>query len=183
MKVIEFLHTRQSNPHLTGVAPVQEIIDDILTAGMRVPDHGALTPWHFTVVKEQGLDKLSKAFKSAVISDGADDNKIAKAEKMPYRAPLIIVISSRCKQHLKVPRQEQLIAAGCTVHAMQMAALSLGLGAMWRTGEMSYHPLVKERLGIDLHEEIIGFLYIGEVAKSLPLKANKAFNDHVSYFQ
>ncbi|MGB1261280.1 MAG: nitroreductase family protein [Cognaticolwellia sp.] len=182
MNVLEFLHTRQSNPHLQGEAPNEQTINNILLAGMRVPDHACLTPWRFTVIKEQGLSKLSQTFKSAAISDGADEAKIAKAEKMPFRAPLIIVISTKFHQHVKVPKQEQLIAAGCAAHAMQMAASSLGLGAMWRTGEMSCHPLVKERLHIELHEEIVGFLYIGEKAKELPLKSTKSLDDYVHYF-
>lgn len=182
MNALEFLHTRQSNPHLQGSAPDEEVINNILKAGMRVPDHACLIPWRFTVIKEAGLTKLSKAFKSAVISDGGDDVKIEKAAKMPFRAPLIIVISTKFHQHVKVPKQEQLIAAGCAAHAMQMAATCLGLGAMWRTGEMSYHPLVKERLGIELHEEIVGFLYIGDKAKELPLKVSKAPDDYVSFF-
>lgn len=182
MNVLEFLHTRQSNPYLQGDTPSDEVINDIIKAGMRVPDHAGLIPWHFTVVKDDGLTKLSKAFKSAVISDGADEAKIEKAERMPFRAPLIIVVSTAFHQHVKVPKQEQLIAAGCTVHAMQMAACCLNLGAVWRTGEMSYHPLVKERLGIELFEEIVGFLYIGEKAKELPVKNSKDFSDYVSYF-
>ena len=65
---------------------------------------------------------------------------------------------------------------------MQMAATCLKLGSVWRTGEMSYHPLVKERLNIELHEEIVGFLYIGDELKELPLKNSKSLEDHVSYF-
>ncbi len=182
MNILEFLHTRQSNPHLQGNAPDEATVNSILKAGMRVPDHAGLTPWHFTVVKEEGLIKLSKAFKSAIISDGGDEAKVEKATKMPFRAPLIIVVSTRFHQHVKVPKQEQLIAAGCAAHAIQMAATSLGLGAMWRTGEMSYHPLVKERLAIELHEEIIGFIYIGDKVKELPLKNSKELTDYVKYF-
>lgn len=182
MSVLHFLHTRQSNPYLQGQAPDEEIINNIIKAGMRVPDHAGLTPWHFTVIKNEGLIKLSKAFKSAAVSDGAEIVKIEKAEKMPFRAPLIIAISTKYQQHIKVPKQEQLIAAGCTVHAMQMAATALGLGSVWRTGEMSYHPLVKERLKIKLHEDIVGFLYIGDKAKESSIKPSKSFEDHVSYF-
>lgn len=182
MNVLEFLHTRQSNPNLQGNAPDEDVINNILKAGMRVPDHAGLTPWRFTVVKDEGLTKLSKAFKSAIISDNGDEAKIDKASKMPFRSPLIIVVSTKFHQHVKVPKQEQLIAAGCAAHAIQMAATCLGYGAMWRTGEMSYHPLVKERLGIELHEEIVGFVYIGDKAKELPLKNSRDLEDYVHYF-
>lgn len=181
MNILEFLHTRQSNPHLQGPGPDDEALNHVLMAGMKVPDHGGLTPWRFTVIRNEGLDRLSKIFKTAVISDGADDAKITKAENMPYRSPLIIVVSSKYQQHLKVPKQEQIIAAGCSVHAMQMAATTLGFGAMWRTGELSYHPLVKERLNIELHEDIVGFLYIGTKTKELPIKSTKPLEDFVKY--
>ena len=182
MNVLEFLHTRQSNPNLQGEAPDEEAINNLIKAGMRVPDHAGLTPWHFTIVKDEGLEKLSKAFKSAAISDGAELAKIEKAQKMPFRAPLIIVVSTIYQQHIKVPKKEQLIAAGCAAHAIQMAATTLGYGAVWRTGDMSNHPLVKERLNIELHEDIVGFLYIGDKSKELPIKSNKSFEDNVSYF-
>lgn len=181
MNIVEFLHNRQSNPHLQGPVPAKHLIDDIIRAGMRVPDHGGLAPWHFTVIQGEGLTSLSKIFQMAVISDGGDEIKVEKASKMPFRAPLLIAVSTKFIQHVKVPKQEQLIAAGCCVHAMQMAATALGLGAIWRTGEMSYHPLVKNRLNIELHEEIVGFLYIGEIAKPLPLKNTRLLDDHISH--
>ena len=43
---------------------------------------------------------------------------------------MIIVISTQYVEHNKVPQQEQLVAAGCCAHAMQMAAYALGYGAM-----------------------------------------------------
>ena len=45
MNVLEFLHTRQSNPNLQGEAPDEEAINNLIKAGMRVPDHAGLTPW------------------------------------------------------------------------------------------------------------------------------------------
>ena len=44
---------------------------------------------------------------------------------MPYRAPIIIVISTQYQEHAKVPKIEQTIAAGCCAHSMQMAASQL----------------------------------------------------------
>ena len=47
MNSTELLLTRQSNPHLCEPAPAGEDLHNILSAGMRVPDHGGLMPWHF----------------------------------------------------------------------------------------------------------------------------------------
>jgi len=181
MDIIKFLTTRQSNPLLTSPAPVSEQIEQILTAGMRVPDHAGLTPWHFDVISGKGLDKLSAIFGDAIIASGGDEAKVEKAKNMPYRAPLIIVVSTRYQPHDKVPEIEQAVAAGCSVHAMQMAATALGYGAMWRTGAMSYDANVKKALDIEAHNDIIGFLYIGTRQKQLPVKPSRAFAPHVSY--
>ncbi len=192
MTNIEFLLKRQSTPLLTEPAPDQEILDKILTAGMRVPDHGGLKPWHFHVIQGDGLQRLSDLFVEAVTlktsnqaqsaGDNDLDKKIAKAAKMPFRAPMIIVVSSKFSEHGKVPQTEQMIAAGCCAHAMQIAASVLGYGAMWRTGELAYNKTVKQGLSIEENNEIIGFLYIGSPSKPLVEKPFRPYEQHVSYW-
>ena len=181
MNAQELLLQRQSTPRLISPAPNASDLSFMLSAGMRVPDHGALTPWFFTVVENAGLDKLSQIFEKAAIAQGSDDVKILKAKNMPYRAPLIIVISTQYQSHEKVPESEQTIAAGCAVHAMQMAAFSLGYGAVWRTGDFSYNPCVKQALSVNEKDGIIGFLYIGTPQKELVVKPIKTFEHHVTY--
>lgn len=180
MNSLELLLNRQSNPHLCEPAPKEDDLHHILSAGMRVPDHGGLMPWHFTIVQGEGLNKLSEYFVNAVKMQTDDEAKLEKTKNMPFRAPLIIVVSTKYQEH-KVPKQEQLVAAGCTVHAMQMMAYSLGFGAVWRTGELSYNNSVKYALNIDLQDDVVGFLYVGAEKKSRPLKPAKSYENHVTY--
>jgi len=180
MTNIEFLSQRQSTPFLTDPKPSAKHVEQILAAGMRVPDHGCLQPWHFTVISDEGLQKLSDLFVQSSDSTTANLDKIAK---MPFRAPMIIVVSTELCAHAKVPSQEQLIAAGCCVHTMQMAAIALGYGAMWRTGALAYNQKVKQGLGISEENELVGFLYIGTPGKAQRLKASKSFATKVSYWQ
>jgi nitroreductase len=42
-----------------------------------------------------------------------------------------------------------------------LAAPALGYGAMWKTGDPAYDPTVKQALGLQPDDDIIGFLYIG----------------------
>ncbi len=180
MDSVEMLLSRQSSPFLVAPAPNEIALDKILTAGMRVPDHGGLQPWQFTIVKEQGLEKLSDIFVAAATENGADEQVLAKTQKMPFRAPMIIVVSTQYQAH-KVPESEQLIAAGCCVHAMQMAAFALGYGAMWRTGDLSYHALVKDKLSIATHDDIVGFLYLGTPGREVTIRKSKPYQAHVRY--
>lgn len=182
MNSTELLLNRQSNPHLCAPAPQGDDLHKILSAGMRVPDHGGLVPWHFTVIEGDGLSKLGEVFVNAIKINTDDEKKIEKASKMPFRSPMIIAVSTKFKEH-KVPQQEQLIAAGCTVHAMQMMAVSLGFGAVWRTGELSYSNSVKYALNIDFKEEIVGYLYIGTAKEERALKPAKSYEEHVTYLK
>ncbi|SET50329.1 NAD(P)H nitroreductase [Thalassotalea agarivorans] len=182
MDVVDFLLTRQSNPHLGAPAPSNDDLLNILKAGNRVPDHAALLPWHFHVFTGQGLNKLSEVFLSALPAD-TEQAKRDKTEKMPFRAPMIIAVSSKTTPHPKVPNVEQVISAGCAVHAMQMMATALGYGAMWRTGDFAFSDIVKQKLSIDTNEEIVGFLYIGTPSKTLPQKPEKSLAGKVTYFR
>lgn len=178
MTNIDFLLQRQSNPLLREPAPTSQHIEQIIAAGVRVPDHACLQPWHFTVISGNGLQRLSDLF----VNSSSSTANVEKIAKMPFRAPLIIVISTDFVSHDKVPSQEQLITAGCSAHAMQMAAVSLGYGAMWRTGDLAYNCKVKEGLGISNKDEIVGFLYIGTASKDQTLKASKSFESKVSFW-
>ena len=198
MDAIELLLQRQSTPVLTEPAPNEAELSTLLSAGMRVPDHGGLKPWHFHVVTGQGLQRLSDLYVEATtinianqsrlvegvsIDEQALNDKMAKVAKMPFRAPMIIVISTQYVEHNKVPQQEQLIAAGCCAHAMQMAAFSLGYGAMWRTGDLAYNETVKEGLGLEAGNDIAGFLYIGTPSKVCNTKPAKSYQGKVTLWQ
>ena len=52
-EALSFLLTRRSRPAktLTGPAPDAEALAPILTAGLRVPDHGKLEPWRLIVLE------------------------------------------------------------------------------------------------------------------------------------
>jgi len=197
MTAIELLLQRQSCPYLTSPAPSVPDLDNILSAGMRVPDHGCLQPWHFTVIQDKGLARLSDLFVEAVnleidsdTSKNSDtakaasdlDKKLTKTKKMPFRAPMVIVISTKYQKHEKVPKTEQLIAAGCATHAMQMAAFALGYGAVWRTGAFAYNTHVAAGLNIGSGNDVVGYLYVGTASKTATVKPEKPYKDNVSYW-
>ena len=166
MEALEALHNRISAARLTKPAPDDEALLNIYKSALRAADHGLLTPWRFLVIKGASLKKLGNLFVEASLSDDADmsPEKQEKIRRKPLRAPLIVVTVSSSEQHPKIPVFEQELSAAAATQNMLMAAYSQGVGAMWRTGSMAYHPLVKKGLGLAIHEKIIGFLYLGTIA-------------------
>lgn len=183
MDALTLLLNRRSASRLTTPAPDSKALDIILQAGMRAPDHGALKPWHFVVMQDEGIERFSQLLHKAAIVDKLGPEVEEKAKNAPFRAPLIITVIAKVKNHPKVPEWEQLVAAGCSVQAMQMAAVAQGFGGIWRSGSWTRDAVVREGLGCGKEDHIIGFLYLGTPALKAPTTVSPAdLTDFVTYF-
>jgi len=157
---------------LTGSVDV-EVLEKIIHAGLRAPDHALLRPWRILVVEGEARARLGELFARAKLALEPDQPTAAleKIKKKPFRAPLILVVVARLVSHPKVPEIEQLLSAGAVAQNMMLAAHACGLGAMWRTGAMAYDQVVHQGLGLAENEKIVGFVYVGEIdgkLKGLP---------------
>ncbi|MBN3562641.1 nitroreductase family protein [Aliamphritea spongicola] len=167
MDALTNLQQRFSQPLLQEPGPDAEQLDNMFAAAMRAPDHAALRPWRFLVIDGDARGELGELYARAALQANPDvtEDVLTRNRKMTFRAPTIIVAIAVVTEHPKVPASEQLIAAGCAVQNMLLAANAQGVGAMWRTGGVAYDPVVKEGLGLAAHEEIIGFVYMGTPSK------------------
>ncbi|WP_111979482.1 NAD(P)H nitroreductase [Algibacillus agarilyticus] len=170
MQALELLLQRNSFNQLMEPAPSTEQLDIILDAAVCVPDHGALKPWRFIVFQDQALCDLGEIFAEAAELQKAAPDLVEKAKLMPLRAPLVIAIIADIKESTKIPRQEQLLTAGCCVHAMQMAAVAQGFDGIWRSGALAYDAHVKQQFKLKAEDEIVGFLYLGTAKSAVPQK-------------
>ncbi len=184
MDAIELLHNRVSAPTLLAPAPTSEQLDIMFRAALRSPDHAGLKPWRFLIVEGDAREALGELYvKAAKVQDSdLPEAKEAKLRKMPQRAPMIVVASACIQEHPKVPEVEQVITAGCAAHNLIQAAYAQGIGAMWRTGDMIFDPVVKAGLGLQPHEQIIGFIYLGTTRcfKAVPASS---WQEQVSHWQ
>ncbi|TCL02417.1 MULTISPECIES: NAD(P)H nitroreductase [Sodalis] len=161
MDALELLLNRRSASRLAEPAPAGTVLDNIIRAGMRAPDHGTLQPWRFVIIEGEGRTRLSELLYQSALGAKMDEKGVEKARQAPFRAPLIIAVLAWCDTQTKVPRWEQVVSAGCAVQAMQMAALAQGFNGIWRTGLWATQPDVKAAFGCREQDEIVGFLYLG----------------------
>ncbi len=169
MDALDALINRVSAPRLIDPAPTAEQREQLFRAALRAPDHGQLRPWRFLTVEGDARHALGELFAEAIAGkySDADEEALTKARNMPLRAPLLIVVIARTQEHPKVPAQEQVLAAGCAAHGILLAAYAQGIGAVWRTGELSHDPLVDAGLGLAGNEQVIGYLYLGTPQREL----------------
>ncbi|MBT00706.1 MAG: nitroreductase [Oceanospirillaceae bacterium] len=170
MEALDLLLNRTSSPLLKAPAPSAEQLETLMRAAARAPDHGSLQPYRFLRIEGQGLEALGELFVEASRAEQGelDEAQLKKLRSMPGRAPLILAAIAVTQEHPKVPVSEQVITAGCAAHAVVQAASALGLGAMWRSGALAFNPLVAKGLGLRTHEQLIGFIYLGNVIKEKP---------------
>lgn len=163
MDALTALHQRVSTPRLTGPAPTSDQLIPMFKAALRAADHGNMRPWRFLIVEGDGLARLGDLFAKVATLRNPDISQaeVDRCYAMPQRAPMIIISIAKCRPNPKVPRIEQIIAAGAATQNLLNAAFATSVGAVWRTGDMAYDPAVKEALGLVEGEEIIGFIYVG----------------------
>jgi nitroreductase len=162
--VLEFLLARHSDARLTEPGPDDAELNLLLKAALRVPDFRHLRPYRFLVARGAGRDRLGEAMRRAAIAADKPDDIVARAPRMPHRAPLVIVVVASPKEDKYVPLFDQQLCAGAAVLTMQLAALALGYGGIWRSGWLMYDRGFHRELGLGGHEQIVGFLYLGTPA-------------------
>lgn len=164
MDALSLLLQRQSIAQLQEPAPCGVALEQILQAGLRAPDHGALHPWLFLLAQGEGRQRLGELLAEVALARDMPPDAVEKARKAPLRAPLVITVVARIQPHDKVPPLEQQLSAGCAVMAMQMAAQAQGFGGIWRSGWFIFDRLIHQGLGLNESDQIVGFLYLGTPA-------------------
>ncbi|HIG60036.1 MAG TPA: nitroreductase [Gammaproteobacteria bacterium] len=164
MDPVEWITQRVSSPRLSGDIP-DEIMSGLEAAAARAPDHAQLKPFRCLVISGEGLTALGDLFVAALTRREPESTQaeLDKIRRKPLRAPFIVVGIASLTEHVKVPEIEQLLSAGIALQNISQAIFALGYGAMWRTGAMAYDETVKSGLGLLENEQIVGFLYLGEI--------------------
>ena len=168
---IDFLLTRRSRPAktLTAPAPNKEIIETILTAAARTPDHGKLEPWRFIVMGKATLKNLGVKVATRAQEIKLGEAAIEKACKPFQDGPLAIAVIEVQKPSEKIPVVEQTYSAGAVCLSLLNAALALGWGANWLSGWISHDKVfVRDSLGLSDNERVVGFVYIGTETSKPP---------------
>ena len=160
---LDAIFRRRSIGRLVEPAPSEDDLRLILSAAAAAPDHGALRPFRFVVLRGSGRDAFGHVLEDAYRSRAAvpDEEKAAKERTKLGRAPVVVVVGAVHEPSTKVPWLEQQAAAAAACQNALLAATALGYGSMWRTGDPAYDSAVLSALGVDA---VVGFLYLGTVA-------------------
>lgn len=167
MDVLEAIKTRRSINRVKDIPVSKEMIEKILEAGTYAPNYHLTNPWRFFVLTGEGRKRLGDVFveiEKSKLPESELENSQEKLEKLknkPLRAPVVIVVGVEPSKKPKVLIKEEYAAVNSCIQNMLLAAHSLGLGAIWRTGARTYHPKVRDFFNLSENGEIVAFLYLG----------------------
>lgn len=182
--MIDFLLSRRSilARMMDGPGPDDADLRKILEAGMRVPDHGRLTPWRFIVIRGEAREKLGEVLAQTFKKSNPDaiEEQVEIERERFTRAPVVVAVTSRVVKEHKIPEWEQVLSSGAACQTMLIAALSMGYAAQWITEWYAYDPDVKKALGIEPDDGIAGYLYLGNEATEPAERARPEYDDIVS---
>ncbi len=177
--IVNFLKSRRSvsirNLESRSIPP--DDLEQIIECGVRVPDHGILSPWRIKIIqgdarKRIGEEILEPEFK--MVNPEASD-KVLKIERERFlRAGAVIAVISKISTHPRIPDWEMQLSCGAVCQNILTASLALGYGAQWVTEWYSENEKLLEHLGGDVsNDRFAGFIYVGSTSTT-PIERRRA---------
>lgn len=178
-EAINYLLNRNSMKMVTAPAPSDEELALILQTAMSAPDHGALRPWRFKIIRGEAIKKFadfSIALKQAS-AEPFNPDKEAATRQWLAEVPMIIAVACHIDySNTKISESERMLATGAAVTNILNATHMLGYGAFWSTGIATYIDEFQTGLGFDaLDYRFMGFLAIGTPKMPVPQKERLSY--------
>ncbi|HET9915384.1 MAG TPA: nitroreductase [Anaerolineales bacterium] len=163
MDIIAAIHSRHSQDKVKPDPLPRETIEKLLDAAVQAPNHYKVRPWRFVVLTGDGRNKLGDVMAASQQERRPEFSQetVDRTRALPLRSPVIIAVGVDKPSEAKVLEIENVCAAAAAVENLLLAAQGMGLGAKWRTGEWARDAKVKEFLGFEVEQPLIGFIYIG----------------------
>jgi len=163
MEVVQAIFTRRSVPVVKPDPIPHDVVEFLLACAVQAPNHHHVRPWRFVVIQGTARERLGDIFAEVMHDQFPElpEAALIKERSKPLRAPLLIAVGVDLPEDPRVLELENICAAAAATQNLLLAAHSLGLAGMWRTGKPALSPQVKTFLGLKPEQPLIAFLYIG----------------------
>ena len=186
MDVFSTINARHSQGKVKPDQISREIIEKLLAAAVQAPNHYKVRPWRFVVLTGKGRETLGESMAASLKTKFPDlaPEALEKERQKPLRAPLLIAVAADLPGEPKVNEIENISAVSAACQNILLAANELGLGAIWRTGDVARDPLIKKFLGFTPDQYLVSFLYIGYPDNPAPVSPERpSFEDNTVWME
>jgi nitroreductase len=183
MELFETIFSRQSIGDVRPDPVPRELVEKLLAAAVQAPNHYKVRPWCFIVISGAARNELGEVMAQSFGAQfpSVPPEALEKERAKALRAPLIIAVGVDKPSLPKVLEVENIAAVAAACQNLLLAATALGLGAKWRTGATVLDPRVKEWLGLEADQHLLGMIYIGYPAFEPQLANRPGFEEHTTW--
>jgi nitroreductase len=154
------LRTRRTHKQY-GREPLDRgTLEELLELARWAPNHHLTQPWRFRVLGPESLARLQAA---------GGEKEAAKLS----RAPTLVLATARLTGD-PVQDEEDLLAVGCAVYAVLLAAHARGLASYWRTPGLLRTDDGRAALGVPDDEHVVALIHLGQPLSLPPAKERDA---------
>jgi nitroreductase len=142
------------------------VLERLLAAAVRAPNHKLTEPWRFAVMTgetKRRYAEIRRAHRRARF-DPPDDPRAEAAAEKTWRehlaTPAFVVVMCKVADD-PVRREEDYGAAMMAIENLMIAATADGLGSVVRTGGIMEHPEVRALAQVPEGYRIVGIVSVG----------------------
>jgi nitroreductase len=170
-------------------APVdREVLERMLRAAMAAPSAMNAQPWQFYVATGATRERIGAAMAQSTVHlkdyiDVLPPERIEAAERFYASlggAPVVVALSIPGGDE-GMDRTHDLVAAGCAIENLLLAACAEGLGCCHLTVPLWVMDEMRGILSVPDGRELISLVIVGHPEEA-PLAPEHSF-DHVTYFE
>jgi len=184
--VLDAIRGRRSIGKMTDETPDRSLIRQVLEAAIWAPNHHLTEPWRFFVLQGESRADLGRVMGDIAAKREADPARqhavATKAAAKPLRAPCVIAIAVEPADDGSIPEIEEIAAGSAAVQNMLLAAHSLGLAAIWRSGWVAFEPEIAAHFNLPPHARMLGFVYLGYPAMDAPARQRRPIDEVTTWF-
>ncbi|RWZ60356.1 nitroreductase [Halobacillus fulvus] len=132
-----------------------ELVKELLEGAKWAPTHGLREPWRFIYIPSEEKESFVEDLVQTFPRDMQENRRNYFSQPAAFLIP-VMKEDPRQKQW-----EENFGAISCLIQNFQLLAWEQQLGCVWKTNPQIHEPRVRELLGVEQGEKIVGFLHLG----------------------
>lgn len=150
---------------MNGKIIPDEQVKQLLQLADWAPTHKHTEPWRFIVYAgskaKEFVQQHAELYRKSVPDEQFKKDKYEKILGNAVNLSHLIVCVMKRDEQERIPEIEEISAASAAVQNILLGAESLGIAGFWSTGGMTHSSLMKEFLGLNSRDKVIGLIYLG----------------------
>ncbi|MEO8513013.1 MAG: nitroreductase [Ignavibacteria bacterium] len=165
---------------MNGKLVPDEQVKQLLELADWAPTHKHTEPWRFIVYSSskarEFVSSHAELYRKSTPEEKFNNVKYEKILGNGKNLSHLIVCVMKRDAEKRVPEIEEISATAAAMENILLAATSLGIASFWSTGGMTHSDEMKEFLGLNVNDNVMGLVYLGytdseyEGKRTIPLE-------------